>query len=103
MDLRGHRRWLAALLTVALAVPAGAARAAPASDGPLERVGALVEAGQTRFDTADFAGAIELWTEAYAALPDEPAYSKRRNVLAYQIARACAEAYTLDPGQIIYL
>jgi len=100
---RGPRCWLATLLTLALAVPAGPARAAPAPADPLEQVGALVQAGQTRFDTADFAGAIDLWTQAYAALPDEPAYSKRRNVLAYQIARACAEAYTLDPKQIIYL
>ena len=102
MDLRGHTRWLASILTLALAVPPPVVHAAPASDAPLEKVGALVQEGQTRFDTADFAGAIDLWTQAYAALPDDPAYSKRRNVLAYQIARACAEAYTLDP-QLIYL
>lgn len=94
-------RWLASILTLTLAAPP--AHAAPASESPLEQVSALVEAGQTRFDTADFPGAIDLWTQAYAALPDDPAYSKRRNVLAYQIARACEEAYTLDPEQIIYL
>ena len=103
MDLRGHTRWLASILTLTLAVPPPAAHAAPAGEVPLEQVSALVQEGQTRFDTADFAGAIELWTQAYAALPDDPAYSKRRNVLAYQIARACAEAYTLDPEQLIYL
>lgn len=101
MVLRGHTRGPATLLILALALPPPA-HAAPAGDAPLEQVSALVEAGQTRFDTADFAGAIELWTQAYAALPDDPTYGKRRNVLAYQIARACAEAYTLDP-QLIYL
>lgn len=103
MQLRAHTRWLASILTLALAVPPPVAHAAPAGDATLEKVGALVQDGQTRFDTADYAGAIELWTQAYAALPEDPSYSKRRNVLAYQIARACAEAYTLDPGQILYL
>ena len=103
MVLRGHTRCLASILTLALAVPPTTIHAAPTGEVPLERVSALVQEGQTRFDTADFAGAIERWTQAYAALPDDPAYSKRRNVLAYQIARACAEAYTLDPEQLFYL
>src|SRR5687768_1890321 len=96
------RRWLSAGLAAALAVlPAvpevRAAAPAKASDELNAKISALAQEAQTRFETADYAGAIELWTQAYAALPNEPAYDKRRNVLAYQIAQACVEAYELDP------
>ncbi|MFY0539618.1 hypothetical protein [Nannocystis pusilla] len=101
------RRWLSAGLAAALAVlPAvpevRAAAPAKASDELNAKISALAQEAQTRFETADYAGAIELWTQAYAALPNEPAYDKRRNVLAYQIAQACVEAYELDP-QLVYL
>jgi hypothetical protein len=94
---------LAAALAVAPAIPeARAAAPAKGSEELNARISALAQEAQTRFETADYAGAIELWTQAYAALPNEPAYDKRRNVLAYQIAQACVEAYTLDP-QLVYL
>jgi len=100
------RRWWSAGLAAALAVSPGVAevRAAPAKGNEElnAKIGALAQEAQTRFETADFAGAIELWTQAYAAMPNEPAYEKRRNVLAYQIAQACVEAYALDP-QLVYL
>ncbi|WP_434419106.1 hypothetical protein [Nannocystis pusilla] len=101
------RRWssagLAAALAVLPAVPeARAAAPAKANDELNAKISALAQEAQTRFETADYAGAIELWTQAYAALPNEPAYDKRRNVLAYQIAQACVEAYELDP-QLVYL
>lgn len=101
------RRWLSAGLAAALAVlPAvpevRAAAPAKAGDELNTKISALAQEAQTRFETADYAGAIELWTQAYAALPNEPAYDKRRNVLAYQIAQACVEAYELDP-QLVYL
>ena len=91
------------MLALGLASPAAVVQAAPARDGILDRVSQLAQEGQTRFETADFAAAIDLWTQAYGVLPDEPKYSKRRNVLAYQIAQACLEAYTLDPKQLSYL
>jgi hypothetical protein len=96
-------RGLATMLALGLAAPAPVVQAAPARDGILDRVSQLAQEGQTRFETADFAAAIDLWTQAYGVLPDEPKYSKRRNVLAYQIAQACLEAYTLDPKQLSYL
>lgn len=101
------RRWLSAGLAAALAVlPAvpevRAAAPAKANEELNAKISALAQEAQTRFETADYAGAIELWTQAYAALPNEPAYDKRRNVLAYQIAQACVEAYELDP-QLVYL
>ncbi|MBZ5712931.1 hypothetical protein [Nannocystis pusilla] len=103
---RYARRWWSAGLAAVLASSPGIAevRAAPAKgkDELNAKISGLAQEAQTRFETADFAGAIELWTQAYAALPDEPAYEKRRNVLAYQIAQACVEAYALDP-QLVYL
>lgn len=98
------RRWLSAGLAVTLAGSPVGLEAAPAraKDELNAKISALAQEAQTRYETADFAGAIELWTQAYAALPDEPAYDKRRNVLAYQIAQACVEAYALDP-QLVYL
>lgn len=104
MAVRSHARWLAAGLAATLAGPPLPAAAAPskADRKLLDKVGALAQEAQTRFETADFAGAIELWTQAYAALPAEAAYEKRRNGLAYLIAQACVEAYAIDP-QLVYL
>lgn len=71
-------------------------------DDPLARVAALINEGQARFDTADFTGAIELWTQAYAALPEDPAVAQGRDLLAYQIAQAHIEAHAMD-GQPTHL
>ena len=94
------------LVTVSPATVTAAARSAkPAArdEGPdLQKIGELAQEAQTRFETADFPGAIELWTQAYAALPAEPAYASQRGVLVYQIAQACVEAYSIDP-QVLYL
>lgn len=100
---RAPTRGLATVLALGLALSATELRAAPAKDPVLDKVSKLAQEGQTRFETADFAAAIELWTQAYAELPDDPTYAKRRNVLAYQIAKACIEAYTLDPKDLVYL
>ncbi len=93
-------RGISLALAATLAVTSARAAAAPAVD--LKAVGELVQAGQTRFETADYAGAIELWTKAYSALPEEPAHAAQRGVLVYSIAQACVEAYSLDP-QVLYL
>lgn len=69
----------------------------PAKVAALEQVRRLAQEAQTRFETADFAGAIELWTQAYAALPEDPEHGPQRSALAYQIAQACVEAYSIDP------
>lgn len=94
-------RGISLALAVTLAVASARADAAPAGVD-LKAVGELVQAGQTRFETADYAGAIELWTKAYSALPEEPAHAAQRGVLVYSIAQACVEAYSLDP-QVLYL
>lgn len=108
---RRHVRAVAAGLILALSgtSPGAAAPArrprppapAPAPD-PLVKVAALAQEAQTRFETADYEGAIDLWTQAYAALPVDPEYGQQRSVLAYQIAQACVEAYAIDP-RLVYL
>ena len=110
--------WIRAALAVALALAAGPAEAGPPraqrgkagrgkaakrGDGPdLAKIGDLVQEGQTRFETADYPGAIDLWTQAYSGLPAESAYAVQRGLLVYQIAQAYVEAYSLDPD-LIYL
>ena len=71
-------------------------------DDPMVRVAALINEGQVLFDTADFTGAIDRWTQAYAALPDDPDIVAARNLLTYQIAQAHIEAHAID-GQPSHL
>jgi hypothetical protein len=80
----------------------GGKAAASAQPGPLQQVSELAKSAQARYETADYAGAIELWTQAYDLLPDAPEYASQRSVLAYQIGQACLEAYAIDP-QVAYL
>lgn len=67
-----------------------------AEPSPLERAGKLIGQGQEKYDTADYIGAIELWSEAYAALPSDSEADQYRGVLVYQIANACREAYSVN-------
>ncbi len=71
-------------------------------DDPMARVASLINDGQVLFDTADFIGAIDRWTRAYAALPDAPDILTARNLLTYQIAQAHIEAHAID-GQPTHL
>jgi len=71
-------------------------------DDPMFRVASLINAGQALFDTADFTGAIDKWTQAYAELPDSPDILTARNLLTYQIAQAHIEAHAID-GQPTHL
>lgn len=99
----GSSLTLVALLVFGSAADAPARTAAPAAQPtPLQRVSELVKSAQARYETADYAEAIELWTQAYDLLPDTPEYTAQRNVLAYQIGQACVEAYALDP-KLAYL
>ncbi len=88
------------------AVTVGATRSIASTGALLEspeeafaRAGELLGKGQEKYDTADYVGAVELWSEAYAALPDTPEAAQYRSVLVYQLASACREAYELDRDQ----
>ena len=98
-----HRRGLALGLSLALAAPAGvvmapvtahAAAMAPAEDAALAESRALYDEGKARFDTFDYEGAVDLWTKAYAKLPEDNAGV--RNAMVYNIATAQEKAYDVD-------
>lgn len=100
------RRGLALGLAVAVAAPLGlrprAAAAAPVAadsgrdevDPTLERSRALYQEGLARFETFDYEGAVELWTKAYAELPEGA--DQVRNKLVYNIATAQQMAFEVD-------
>ena len=99
---------IAITLVVALSAPcaawAGPSETAPSdgatdrSDGddPRLRAKSLYEQGKNRFDTADYDAAIELWTEAYGALPNTPDAAPIKAALIYNIATAQERAYAID-------
>lgn len=97
------RRGLALGVCLALAVPTGlgagprsalAAVTAPDEDPALAESRALYDEGKAKFDTFDYEGAADLWTKAYAKLPESEAGV--RNAMVYNIATAQEKAYELD-------
>jgi hypothetical protein len=97
------RRGLALGVCLALAVPAGltagprlaqAAVNGPDEDAALAESRALYDEGKARFDTFDYEGAVDLWTKAYAKLPESEAGV--RNAMVYNIATAQEKAYEVD-------
>ena len=79
-----------ALLVCALLLGPGSASAAPAG---LEEAKALHQRAQARFDTADYDGAVEAWTDAYEALPSDA--TGMRPFILYNIATALEKAYEI--------
>jgi hypothetical protein len=67
-----------------------------AEDPALTQAKALYQRGKGHFDTADYATAIELWTEAYTALPETPENARIKALLIYNIASAREKAYEID-------
>jgi hypothetical protein len=93
-----------ALVTGALPGPAAAAvraraaepTAATPDDPAIARAQALYEEGKGRFQTADYLGAIELWTEAFTMVPEEPHNARIKALLIYNIAAARERAFEVD-------
>jgi tetratricopeptide (TPR) repeat protein len=87
---------------VGWAAPAAApaAAAAPESDAgdgdEVPRAEALYDKGAAKFETADYAAAIELWTEAYEMVPDAPESGRIKALLIYNIATAREKAYDVS-------
>lgn len=81
------------------AAPAGAGATEPSG---FDRARALYQQGEARFATADFAGAIELWTEAFSIVPDTTDSARIKALLIYNIATARERAYevTNDVSQL---
>lgn len=83
---------IASALVATLALVAPPVYAAPEVD-PDAEARRLHQEGQARYDTADYAGAIESWTRAYAALPNRAKSAAMRPVILYNIASAREKAY----------
>lgn len=82
--------------------PAAEAAAEPAADEEIggepavEEAKALFTEGAGKFETADYAGAIELWTEAYSIVPNRPEYAPIKAKLIANLASAQERAYAVD-------
>lgn len=95
---------LVALLSVVVAplpvVAATASTASAALSSPAEEqlveAKSLYQRGIAKFETADYRGAIELWTEAYALVPSTSETMEIKSLLLYNIATARERAYEID-------
>ncbi len=84
-------------LGVPTVVPRSVQAAEEAAAAPdLTEVKALYEEGKAKFDTYDYAGAVEAWTQVYAKLGDSPTERQIRNDVIYNIATAQERAFDVD-------
>lgn len=72
------------------------------ADQTLDEARSLYQKGKAKFETYDYEGAIEDWTEAYATLDETPRNREIRNNLVYNIALAQEKAFDLD-GDVAHL
>jgi hypothetical protein len=87
----------------ALAAPTATAEAAePAPAEPLEDAQQLYDRGRAKFETADYAAAIELWTEAYATVPETAEGNQIKVILIYNLATAREKQFDVsrDPAEL---
>jgi hypothetical protein len=84
------------------APPDAGAQPARQDEGELEEVRQLYGEGKAKFDTYDYAGAIDLWTKAYAKLDPVEGNREIRNNLVYNIATAQEKAFEIN-GQVTHL
>jgi hypothetical protein len=62
----------------------------------LERARSLYERGRGKFETFDYIGAIEFWTQAYTELPETDEFASIRAKLMFNIAAARLSAFEID-------
>jgi hypothetical protein len=74
--------------------------AAPGEDEAPADPEAIFRRGQAKYETADYNGAIELWTEAYALVEPIPENASIKALLIYNLAQAHIKAYELDDDAI---
>jgi hypothetical protein len=65
-------------------------------DAVLDEAQHLFDEGASKYETADYAGAIELWTRAYGLVPNVPEYGPIRAKLIANLATAQERAYAVD-------
>jgi hypothetical protein len=74
--------------------------AAPTGSQPgqpdMDEVKRIYAAGKTKYETKNYSGAIDDWTNALGMLPNTPENREIRNDLVYNIATAQEKAYDID-------
>jgi len=65
-------------------------------DERLARAKELYDRGRGKFETFDYVGAIELWTQAYTELPETEGFAHIRAKLMFNIAAARLSAFEID-------
>jgi tetratricopeptide (TPR) repeat protein len=88
-------------LAISLAVPGHVRAAQPeteaeSGDPVLVEAKTLFNEGAGKFETADYEGAIDLWTKAYSILPNKPDFAQIKAKLIANIASARERAYEVD-------
>ncbi|MEZ4453035.1 MAG: hypothetical protein R3B09_26480 [Nannocystaceae bacterium] len=79
------------------ALPAAPVQAAASADpASIDEARRLYNDGKVRFDTADYDGAIELWTRAYGVLGEGPETQEIRAALIFNLASARFQAYEVE-------
>ncbi len=76
--------------------PAPAVEEDMSSAERLERARSLYERGRGKFETFDYVGAIEFWTQAYSELPETDEFANIRAKLMFNIAAARLSAFEID-------
>ncbi|HFE45072.1 MAG TPA: hypothetical protein ENJ18_06195 [Nannocystis exedens] len=95
--------FLLLLLSVAAApLPVRAASLGEPTEDTIQQARDLYKRGLARFETADYTGAIDLWTDAYAMLPTSVETAETKSLFLYNIATARERAYELD-GKLSHL
>jgi hypothetical protein len=83
------------------------ALAAPAADPPVgapesdtAKAESIFRQGQTKYETADYVGALELWTEAYGLVASTQENAAIKALLIFNLAQAHVKAFELDEDPI---
>ncbi len=87
------------LPVVSLPDPAGAtepAETAGSDEDTRAEAERLYNEGRARYETLDYTGAIELWTQAYSMVPESDEGRAIRAALVYNIAQAQEKAFDVD-------
>lgn len=107
---RGLVRTLASLLAalsalgprVAVATAPDDETVASPEDPRVVHARQLYREGEARFATADYTGAIELWTQAFSSVPDASDAARVKALLIYNLATAHERAHAIS-GEIGHL
>ncbi|MEZ4382241.1 MAG: hypothetical protein R3A79_12895 [Nannocystaceae bacterium] len=89
-------------LVVALSVAAAPLGARADEPDPLVEARDLYERGTAKFETADYVGAITLWTDAYGRVPASAELREVKTLILYNLATAREKAFEVD-GDLAHL